>query len=82
MSKYESLDDYLASQGEIRYRFLQIVKYLDRSKADIAKDIGISVPTLRAFLAKGKDLDLRRLSRVLVYIEKKESELGLGIKKD
>jgi predicted transcriptional regulator len=77
MSKHETFSDFMASQPEFRHRLLQILKRSGFNINDAAKEMGISPITLKSFLVDEINITHSALSKIFVYIEKKEKDMGL-----
>jgi hypothetical protein len=66
--------NYLYKQAEIREKLLRIMKLSFQDLYIIARDIGISRPTLHKF-TNGIDTTFKCLSRIEMYCIKKEAIL-------
>lgn len=59
-------------QNELREELIEIITKNPASKAQLAKDIGISPITLTKFLEKNEKVEFRSFLKIKNYIEKKK----------
>lgn len=67
----EILDDHAVA----RARLLELMKLQPMTYNELAKEIGITPATVKGFVMDTKVTDLKRLTQIRNYIEKREQEI-------
>lgn len=77
-NKFRTLTDFMADQGDVRRRLIQIMRRKEMSIDKLSKDMGLNKRTLADFLLRGEDI-VRHITffKIENYILQQERQLGI-----